>query len=224
LFFTPLGLVLFYKIKLSKIKQNNEDFKKKYSPLIEEFKYDSNFMWFIPMILVERVLFVFVLYHVDYNPHAQVIICALIPCINILFVRITEIFHDKRHKRMIYFQESIIFSVISLIGLFLSDLTEKNKNIVGYFILGIVIFGISFGTVLSISISLKEAFQKCKKKKVLPKIITPDDLTPIQMQDKNFESKKFLDCKSFMSRVPYNSNVHSPIHSFEGSGKGESYP
>ena len=142
---SPIIIFLFYKLNFDKILNDNQEFTQKYSPLIEGFRVESKFIYFIPIFFIEKIVYVLVLFGLFSYPILQIIACAVLPGFNILLVKILGVFRDRMNEIVFLVNESLVLVVFCLASGFLIG---SDEDVIGYFIIACVVVVVLTGSLI----------------------------------------------------------------------------
>ena len=143
---SPIIVLLFFKMNSERIMNDNEEVMQKYSPLIEGFRVESKFIYFMPMFFIQRIVYALVLVGLFNYPVLQLIVCIVLPCFNIWFVKYLRIYRESASEKVYMMNEVLIFIVFCLSsGFFIGS----GKEVIGSFIVYVVVLFISAGVLVS---------------------------------------------------------------------------
>ena len=216
IYLTPIIIFYFYSSSMNKILRNDEPLNQKYSTLIEDFSRTKNIRFYYPAFFLLRILFIFNLYYLPSYPLLQVIICSSMPSFNILIVKFLNIYKKTSTERLFILNEIVVLVVFVLIGFFIMELEDGKEDIIGYAVIGVVIFGFSIGIIASLIEMINSIKSKCKKNQISKKEDKTNPYSPkiiLKCENKLFESHDFDDSRNFIQVVPFNSNYPSAFQS-----------
>lgn len=197
--------IIFYKTNSDIIAKQDKVFRKKFSPLFKDFIQTGAYCYFYSLFFCLRLIFVAALYCLQNFPVWQIGIGCCIQVASVWFMAKFKVLREKWNYRLYLFEETLIFAVFFMVGLFLFDFSRQVVEKICYGIIAVVVFGVMVGITSTICGIISDIKKKCIKRKrrvnssVVIKINNQEN---IEIQEKSINDKGQINFNKCISITP----------------------
>lgn len=183
-----------------------------YSPLFKDFQLSSPFNFFLPLFFVFRLTFVAILFNLKYHPAWQIGISCFMQVINLFLMVKLKVLRIKWEYWLYLLEESLIFIVFLMVGLFLFDFSKTGLSYICYSIIIIVVLAIFTGFIVSMCELIYELKRKCKKRTFK---IGPSEIAHVANEKPEATHGKYIDNQNLdISKDSYNATPNNSISNY----------